>query len=150
MVVYINYSKIIWNLFSSFTYFLYINYSKYSFFIIKYFKSNLLTQLVNLLSFLVGPNLVIAWVWLTHWVRTLCREFLFCYCWVCRIADSLGEILKGIRMYFDKTLPAMLLYKKEHQQYHDAIADNVSPSTVYGAEHLLRLFGKHIWPSTFS
>ncbi|KAJ6954904.1 hypothetical protein NC652_006370 [Populus alba x Populus x berolinensis] len=35
----------------------------------------------------------------------------------------------------------MLLYKSERQQYADAIADDVSPSVVYGAEHLLRLFG---------
>lgn len=35
----------------------------------------------------------------------------------------------------------MLLYKSERQQYQEAIADHVSPSTVYGAEHLLRLFG---------
>lgn len=35
----------------------------------------------------------------------------------------------------------MLLYKSERQQYQDATADHVSPSTVYGAEHLLRLFG---------
>lgn len=35
----------------------------------------------------------------------------------------------------------MLLYKKERKQYNDAIVDNVSPSTIYGAEHLLRLFG---------
>ncbi|KAF3512340.1 hypothetical protein F2Q69_00008836 [Brassica cretica] len=27
-------------------------------------------------------------------------------------------------------------------QYQEAIVDDVSPSTVYGAEHLLRLFGK--------
>ncbi|KAJ7007177.1 hypothetical protein NC653_006278 [Populus alba x Populus x berolinensis] len=36
----------------------------------------------------------------------------------------------------------MLLYKSERQQYADAIADDVSPSMVYGAEHLLRLFVK--------
>jgi len=35
----------------------------------------------------------------------------------------------------------MLLYKKERKQYNDTILDNVSPSTIYGAEHLLRLFG---------
>ncbi|XP_043712843.1 protein MRG1-like isoform X1 [Telopea speciosissima] len=58
------------------------------------------------------------------------------------VADSIGEILKGLRCYFDKALPVMLLYKKERQQYREAIADNVSPSTVYGAEHLLRLFVK--------
>ncbi|XP_059634686.1 protein MRG1-like [Cornus florida] len=58
------------------------------------------------------------------------------------IADSVGEILKGLRCYFDKALPVMLLYKSERLQYQEAITDDVSPSTVYGAEHLLRLFVK--------
>lgn len=59
-----------------------------------------------------------------------------------RLAESVGEILNGIRCYFDKSLPAMLLYKSERKQYEEAITDQVSPSSVYGAEHLLRLFGK--------
>ncbi|XP_057490151.1 protein MRG1-like isoform X2 [Actinidia eriantha] len=58
------------------------------------------------------------------------------------ISDSVGEILNGLRCYFDKALPAMLLYKSERQQYQEAIAEHVSPSTLYGAEHLLRLFVK--------
>lgn len=58
------------------------------------------------------------------------------------MADSIGEILKGLRSYFDKALPVILLYKKERQQYHDVVLDNISPSTIYGAEHLLRLFVK--------
>ncbi|XP_041000870.1 protein MRG1 isoform X1 [Juglans microcarpa x Juglans regia] len=58
------------------------------------------------------------------------------------MTDSIGEILKGIRCYFDKALSVMLLYKKERKQYHEAVVDNVSPSTIYGAEHLLRLFVK--------
>ncbi|KAF8410129.1 hypothetical protein HHK36_002651 [Tetracentron sinense] len=58
------------------------------------------------------------------------------------IAESIGEILKGLRCYFDKALPVMLLYKGERQQYHEAVVDNTSPSTIYGAEHLLRLFVK--------
>ncbi|XP_060196043.1 protein MRG1 isoform X3 [Lycium barbarum] len=58
------------------------------------------------------------------------------------MADSVGEILNGIRCYFDKALPVILLYKKERQQYHEAVPDKVSPSSVYGAEHLLRLFVK--------
>lgn len=58
------------------------------------------------------------------------------------IADSLGEIVKGLRCYFDKALPMILLYKSERQQYDEAISDDVSPSSVYGAEHLLRLFVK--------
>lgn len=35
----------------------------------------------------------------------------------------------------------MLLYKNERQQYEAAISDDVTPSSIYGAEHLLRLFG---------
>ncbi|XP_043805372.1 protein MRG1 isoform X4 [Manihot esculenta] len=58
------------------------------------------------------------------------------------MTDSVGEILKGIRCYFDKALPVMLLYKKERQQYQDAVKNDTSPSTIYGAEHLLRLFVK--------
>lgn len=58
------------------------------------------------------------------------------------VADSVREILKGLRCYFNKALPVLLLYKTEHQQYEEMIADDVSPATVYGAEHLLRLFVK--------
>ncbi|KAL6512863.1 hypothetical protein OROHE_019653 [Orobanche hederae] len=58
------------------------------------------------------------------------------------MADAVGEILNGVRCYFDKALPTILLYKKERQQYREAIQDNISPSSIYGAEHLLRLFVK--------
>ncbi|GFP94061.1 mortality factor 4-like protein 1 [Phtheirospermum japonicum] len=58
------------------------------------------------------------------------------------MTDAVGEILNGIRCYFDKALPSILLYKKERQQYREAIQDNISPSSIYGAEHLLRLFVK--------
>uniref|UniRef100_A0A0C9S236 TSA: Wollemia nobilis Ref_Wollemi_Transcript_21891_1550 transcribed RNA sequence n=1 Tax=Wollemia nobilis TaxID=56998 RepID=A0A0C9S236_9CONI len=60
------------------------------------------------------------------------------------VGDSTVEILNGLRSYFDKALPSMLLYKQERQQYAEAIpeSDNIAPSTVYGAEHLLRLFVK--------
>eukprot|EP00252_Welwitschia_mirabilis_P009385 TRINITY_DN2195_c0_g1_i1.p1 TRINITY_DN2195_c0_g1~~TRINITY_DN2195_c0_g1_i1.p1 ORF type:complete len:396 (+),score=91.11 TRINITY_DN2195_c0_g1_i1:169-1188(+) len=58
--------------------------------------------------------------------------------------DSIVEILNGLRSYFDKALPSMLLYKQERQQYSEAVSEtvNVAPSSVYGAEHLLRLFVK--------
>ncbi|PWA71642.1 chromo/chromo shadow domain, MRG domain protein [Artemisia annua] len=59
-----------------------------------------------------------------------------------RASDSAGEILNGLRCYFDKALPAMLLYKCERQQYEEATANGISPSKIYGAEHLLRLFVK--------
>ncbi|KAF7830583.1 protein MRG2 isoform X1 [Senna tora] len=58
------------------------------------------------------------------------------------IADSIEEIFKGLCCYFDKALPVMLLYKNERKQYQEACPDDISPSTVYGAEHLLRLFVK--------
>ncbi|KAK4381391.1 protein MRG1 [Sesamum angolense] len=58
------------------------------------------------------------------------------------IVETVVEIVNGLRCYFDKALPAMLLYKHERLQYEEVIADNVSPSGVYGAEHLLRLFVK--------
>ncbi|GFP82595.1 chromatin modification-related protein eaf3 [Phtheirospermum japonicum] len=58
------------------------------------------------------------------------------------IVETVAEIVKGLRCYFNKALPAMLLYKEERQQYEEVIADNVTPSGVYGAEHLLRLFVK--------
>ncbi|XP_027148404.1 protein MRG1-like isoform X2 [Coffea eugenioides] len=60
----------------------------------------------------------------------------------CRLTGSVGEVVNGLRRYFDKALPAMLLYKNERQQYEEAITDNIAPSAVYGAEHLLRLFVK--------
>ncbi|KQJ81715.1 protein MRG1 isoform X1 [Brachypodium distachyon] len=59
-----------------------------------------------------------------------------------KISDSYAEITRGLRCYFDKALPAMLLYKKEQKQYKDEIKGDFSPSTIYGAEHLLRLFVK--------
>ncbi|XP_015890250.1 protein MRG1 isoform X2 [Ziziphus jujuba] len=58
------------------------------------------------------------------------------------IPDPVVEVLKGIRCYFDKALPVMLLYKKERKQYQEAVKDDISPSFVYGGEHLLRLFVK--------
>lgn len=60
------------------------------------------------------------------------------------IGDSLMEIINGLRMYFDKALPAMLLYRQERGQFLEAVPANstVAASNVYGAEHLLRLFVK--------
>ncbi|XP_024962696.1 protein MRG1-like isoform X2 [Cynara cardunculus var. scolymus] len=58
------------------------------------------------------------------------------------MTDSIGEILKGLRCYFDRALPVILLYDKERQQYRESVADDASPSSIYGAEHLLRLFVK--------
>ncbi|XP_022132047.1 protein MRG1-like isoform X2 [Momordica charantia] len=54
--------------------------------------------------------------------------------------ESVGEVVKGLICYFDKALPVMLLYKGERRQFEELVIDDVSPSTIYGAEHLLRLF----------
>lgn len=59
-----------------------------------------------------------------------------------RDSDSAEEVISGLSCYFDKALPAMLLYKGERQQYEEATANQISPSKIYGAEHLLRLFVK--------
>lgn len=58
-----------------------------------------------------------------------------------RLSDSVHEVMQGLQSYFDRALPMMLLYKNERRQYEKEIADDVPPSNVYGAEHLLRLFG---------
>lgn len=60
------------------------------------------------------------------------------------VEDSLVEVLNGLRSYFDKSLPAMLLYPQERAQYASAVphGSDISPSSIYGAEHLLRLFVK--------
>ncbi|XP_074584907.1 LOW QUALITY PROTEIN: protein MRG1-like [Curcuma longa] len=92
----------------------------------------LVTQLGKLVKLPRSPNVdEILKKYLDYWIKKDGK-----------ITESVGDILKGLRCYFDKALPAMLLYKKERQQYHEAIRDDVSPSTVYGAEHLLRLFVK--------
>ncbi|KAI3513063.1 hypothetical protein L1887_20389 [Cichorium endivia] len=59
-----------------------------------------------------------------------------------KASDSAAEIVSGLHCYFDKALPAMLLYKGERQQFEEATAKQISPSKIYGAEHLLRLFVK--------
>ncbi|CAA2964774.1 Hypothetical predicted protein [Olea europaea subsp. europaea] len=59
-----------------------------------------------------------------------------------RKTDAVGEILKGSQCYFNKALPVVLLYKTERDQYHEVVPDNVTPSSIYGAEHLLHLFVK--------
>ncbi|XP_074381008.1 protein MRG2-like isoform X4 [Apium graveolens] len=59
-----------------------------------------------------------------------------------KLSEAIQEILSGFRCYFDKALPAMLLYKNERKQYEEVSAEHIPPSTVYGAEHLLRLFVK--------
>jgi mortality factor 4-like protein 1 len=58
------------------------------------------------------------------------------------------ELAAALREYFDATLPTVLLYGFERQQFHDMfgpdskLEQRTKPSAVYGCEHLLRLFVK--------
>ena len=54
-------------------------------------------------------------------------------------------MLNGIKQYFDKALGNILLYHFERQQYVQVTKDypDQEMSSIYGAEHLLRLFGKN-------
>ena len=57
-------------------------------------------------------------------------------------AESLNEVIEGLKLYFDKALGTILLYRQERQQYADIIKrfPGISAYELYGAEHLLRLF----------
>lgn len=53
--------------------------------------------------------------------------------------------MEGIRAYFDRALGSILLYRMERKQFDDirkAHPDTLL-SDMYGAEHLIRLFGTH-------
>ncbi|XP_065881115.1 protein MRG2-like isoform X3 [Euphorbia lathyris] len=57
------------------------------------------------------------------------------------VSKALKEFAMCLCGFFNKALPVILLYKSERDQYTDAIKDGSAPSAVYGAEHLLRLYG---------
>lgn len=54
------------------------------------------------------------------------------------------EVGIGIRNYFDRALGTILLYRYERVQYEEYVDahPDATMSSVYGAEHLLRLFVK--------
>ncbi|KAF8454544.1 MRG-domain-containing protein [Terfezia claveryi] len=57
-------------------------------------------------------------------------------------SDIFEEIVAGLRLYFDRCLGNILLYRFERQQYLNMRKEypEKEPSEIYGAEHLLRLF----------
>ncbi|KAK9765053.1 Esa1p-associated factor [Basidiobolus ranarum] len=57
-------------------------------------------------------------------------------------ADILNEILLGIKLYFNKALGTILLYRFEREQFVDISNEfpHKEAADIYGAEHLLRLF----------
>jgi mortality factor 4-like protein 1 len=68
-----------------------------------------------------------------------------------RSVELLEEVVAGLREYFNRALGRILLYRYERGQYEDILARINDPNDelhgkqiadVYGAEHLLRLFGK--------
>lgn len=61
-----------------------------------------------------------------------------------RNENLLDEVLEGLRIYFNKALGSMLLYRFERHQYADMRRQYGETDLVeiYGAEHLLRLFGE--------
>lgn len=64
---------------------------------------------------------------------------------ITRRADAmLEEVMAGLIVYFDKCLGNNLLYRFERAQYVNARKEfpNKPMSEIYGAEHLLRLFGE--------
>jgi hypothetical protein len=65
---------------------------------------------------------------------------------IIRASDELlTEVVRGIKLYFNKTLEESLLYRLERKQYADVMKKNDSalPSDIYGVEHFLRLFGNY-------
>ncbi|CAI4217218.1 unnamed protein product [Parascedosporium putredinis] len=66
------------------------------------------------------------------------------------LADILEETFAGLREYFERSLPRILLYRFERVQYHEIReimqkAKDDEPKTVsdaYGAEHLCRLLAQ--------
>lgn len=57
---------------------------------------------------------------------------------------TVEEVCRGIQLYFDRSLGNLLLYRFERQQYVDVKKESKDKemSEIYGAEHLLRLFGR--------
>jgi mortality factor 4-like protein 1 len=67
--------------------------------------------------------------------------------------ELLDEVIAGLKEYFNRSLGRILLYKYERAQYNEIInrigksSDELfgrKLSDIYGAEHLLRLFGRVI------
>jgi mortality factor 4-like protein 1 len=59
------------------------------------------------------------------------------------LEDSMKEVVEGLKLYFEKAVGNILLYKFERRQYVEILNQNPDTSLcdLYGAEHLLRLFG---------
>lgn len=57
---------------------------------------------------------------------------------------NIEGIMQGVQSYFDRALSSILLYRMERRQYQELRqnqSEEVPLSQIYGAEHLIRLFG---------
>ncbi|KAJ2373331.1 Esa1p-associated factor [Coemansia sp. RSA 2611] len=56
--------------------------------------------------------------------------------------EIVDEIIDGLKVYFDKALGNILLYRFERYQYKQMLEQypERNPAEIYGSEHLLRLF----------
>lgn len=56
------------------------------------------------------------------------------------------QVVEGLKVYFEKALGSVLLYRNERQQYIQIQKTHPDKSIgeIYGVHHLLRLFGKFI------
>ncbi|TDH66152.1 hypothetical protein CCR75_001726 [Bremia lactucae] len=62
---------------------------------------------------------------------------------------NIEGIMIGVQSYFDRALSSILLYRMERRQYqelHQKDSQVVPLSQIYGAEHLIRLFGSTMSP----
>jgi mortality factor 4-like protein 1 len=68
--------------------------------------------------------------------------------------SSITEAVNGIKEYFKATIGTQLLYKFEKNQFNEHIKDpdddSTKASAIYGAIHLLRLFGQCLTHSIFN
>lgn len=56
----------------------------------------------------------------------------------------LEQTIQGLKLYFHHLLGSMLLYRSERKQYSEMGGSNKNVADIYGAQHLLRLFGKKL------
>jgi hypothetical protein len=60
-----------------------------------------------------------------------------------KVQAAAKEVVAGVRVYFSLALGPLLLYPHERAQYDDIVAEqpDADIAAIYGAQHLLRLFG---------
>jgi mortality factor 4-like protein 1 len=70
---------------------------------------------------------------------------LLCATLICGSSFAFCATL-GVKHLFDEDLGSHLLYRLERTQYKNVLKKNpdAKPSNIYGAEHLMRLFGPSI------